>query len=464
LNNGNLRIANKDLNDFKVLKDLQYELRSTIQKAKVMKKTVIIGAGISGLSAAYFLKNPCTILEEKPYAGGLCCSFYENGFTFDCSGHFIHIKDEEIKSLVNKLSGGTDEIVRNASIYINDLFVPYPFQASLAYLDEKTKKECVDGVLKRKDVDISVKMPFLRWSEAMFGKGITKYFMKPYNEKLWSHDLMKMTAEWTGPFVPRPDAQSIIKSAYSKSRQKYGYNSTFYYPKKNGCQALINGFVKNCKNIEFNSKSSAINIKNKTVVTREGKKYKYDNLISTQPLTELIKQIKHAPASVKEAARRLKCSSLRCVNLGVKSSKGIPKILKNRHWIYLPDKKIPFYRIGIYSNVNSFAAPDKCYGFYVEFSSAGNEYKNCDNVIKDLKHAGFIGKADDIIAANIVDMPYAYVIFDNEREKSLKIINEWLNKNSIFTIGRYGAWEYSFIEKNIIDAKRLAKQLSGAGK
>ncbi|MCL2144953.1 MAG: FAD-dependent oxidoreductase [Endomicrobia bacterium] len=427
-----------------------------------MKKNIIIGAGISGLSAAYFLKQPYIVLEEKPYAGGLCRSFYENGFTFDCSGHFIHIKDEKIKSIVNKLSGGVDEVARNASIFINGNFVPFPFQANLYHLDEKTKKECVDGVLKRKDAEISVKMPFLSWCEAMFGKGITKYFMKPYNEKLWSCDLMKMTAEWTGPFVPRPDAGSIVKSAYSKNKTQYGYNSIFYYPKKKGCQALIDGFLKKIK-VEYNSKTCEIDIKNKTAVTQDRKKYKYDSLISTQPLTELVRQIEQAPVSIKKAAKNLKCSSVRCVNLGVKSSKGIPKALKNRHWVYLPETSFPFYRAGIYSNINSLSAPENCYSFYVEFSSSSPvipERFDLESAVNALKKAGFIGGNDEIISTNTVDMPYAYVIFDKEREQSLKIINEWLNKNNIFSIGRYGMWEYSFIEKNIKDAKNLADLLN----
>lgn len=426
-----------------------------------MGKTVIIGAGISGLSAAYFLKKPYIILEEKPLAGGLCRSFYEDGFTFDCSGHFIHIKDKEIRCLVNKLSGGLDEISRKASIYIKGRFVPFPFQANLYYLDEKTKKECVDGILKRKKTVIRAGMPFLNWSEAMFGKGITEYFMKPYNEKLWSYDLKKMTAGWTGPFVPRPDAESIIKSAYGESGKKYGYNSTFYYPKKNGCQALINGFVKKCGNIRFNSKTCAVDIKNKTVISADGKKYEYSCLVSTQPLVELIRQIRHAPEKIKTEAAKLKCSSVRCINLGLRSKNGVPEILKGRHWIYFPDKKLPFYRIGVYSNVNSSSVPENCYSFYVEFSSANGIYKNCENVIKDLKKAGFIRSGDEAVCANVTDMPYAYVIFDKEREKALRSINAWLNKNNIYSIGRYGAWEYSFIEKNIKAAKELAAMLNG---
>lgn len=74
--------------------------------------------------------------------------------------------------------------------------------------------------------------------------------------------------------------------------------------------------------------------------------------------------------------------------------------------------------------------------------------------MKDLK---IINPDDEIITANVIDMPYAYIIFNKERKKTLEKINEFLIKNNIYSIGRYGGWEYSFIEKNISDAKKLAE-------
>jgi protoporphyrinogen oxidase len=424
-----------------------------------MGKVIIIGAGISGLTTAYFLKSPYEVLEARPYAGGLCASYYENGFVFDCSGHFIHIKDEKIKKFVDKLTGGIDKINRNASIYLKSKFVPYPFQANLSYLDEKMKKECVDGIVKRKDVEISTAMTFLDWSKAMFGSGITKYFMMPYNQKLWNYDLNKMTTDWIGDFVPKPDALSIVKSAYSKNKKKYGYNSVFYYPKKNGCGALIDGLTKKVK-VNLNTKTEKIDIKNKTVICSNGKFYKYDKIISTQPLPELIKQITNVPSNVKTAARKLLANSVRCVNIGIKSVSGIPNILRNKHWVYVPETQFPFYRIGIYSNVNQNNMPKNSYSFYVEYSSFDSNYHNVENVVNDLKKIGFIRPSDEISATNVIDIPYAYVIFDNNRSKNLDTINTFLNQNEIYSIGRSGSWEYSFIEKNIKDAEHIAKRIN----
>jgi protoporphyrinogen oxidase len=430
-------------------------------KGRVMKENiVIIGAGISGLSTAYFLKKKSVVLEAKPQAGGLCFSFVEDSicgkFIFDCSGHFLHIKDDKIKNIVAKLTGGLETISRNTSIYFQNKFIPFPFQANLFYLDEKTKKDCINGILKRKDIQISNQLPFLDWSKAMFGSGITKHFMQPYNEKLWSYDLKKMNASWTGAFVPKPDAQQIIKSATVKNKTQYGYNSVFYYPKRGGCGQLINGLLKKV-NPNLNEKTLAIDIKNKTVTTTKDK-YLYSSLISTQPLPELINQINNAPQKIKIAAAKLKCSSVRCINLGIKGK--LPKILKDKHWIYIPQKDLPFYRVGIYSNVNSSCAPKNSYSFYVEFSSANNFYKGSDEVIKDLHKMGFIGTDDEIVAANIIDMPYAYVIFDSHTQAALKTINDFLLASDIYPLGRYGAWQYSFIEKNIKDAVDLANHLN----
>jgi protoporphyrinogen oxidase len=334
-------------------------------------------------------------------------------------------------------------------------FVPYPFQANLYYLDEKTKKECIDGILKRKDVGISTAVSFIDLAETTFGKGITKYFMKPYNQKLWSYDLNKMTAEWVGLFVPKPDAESIIKSAYSRNKKKYDYNSVFYYPENKGCGALIDGLTKKIR-INLNAKTKKIDIKNKTILSAEGKLYKYDTIISTQALPELIKQIQNVPEKVKAAANKLLFNSVRCINIGIKSKEGIPYPLKDIHWLYVPEKKFSFYRISVYSNINKNNAPKNSYSFYVEYSSFNGKYKNTENVVSDLKKIGFIRDSDETAVISVVDIPYAYVIFDKNRQKALEVINLFLKKNKIFSIGRYGAWRYSFIEEYMKNAMETA--------
>ncbi len=422
-----------------------------------MENDIVIGAGITGLAFGYFTKKPVIIFEKENRVGGLCKSVKDKGFTFDCSGHFLHIKDKKIKMLIERLTGKKLLTVkRNSVILFKKKIFPFPFQANLYYLDEKEKSVCINGIKERKNIKIFDDMPFIDWSKATFGDGITKYFMQPYNKKLWNCSLKKLTAAWTAPFVPKPSLKSILKAAYSKNDKDYGYNSIFYYPQKNGCQTIIDGFYKKIKNsIVTNVKVEKIDFINKKIYAG-GKSYFYKNIVSTQPLKELLSQIENLPKDIGNLIKYLECTSTRCINIGVKYKKQMPKKIKNVHWIYVPEKKFSFYRVGVYSNAAPKSAPENCFGLYVEMSTD----KNREAVIPELKKAGLLNNDDEILAVNVIDMKYAYVIFNKKRKEVLHKINKFLNDNGIFCIGRYGAWEYSFIEKNIIDGKNLALSLN----
>ena len=78
-----------------------------------MKKIVILGAGLAGLSAAFHiereknkLKNvDYEIFEKEMKAGGLCRTEVINGFSFDNSGHLLHLKNEYTRTLIERLLG-----------------------------------------------------------------------------------------------------------------------------------------------------------------------------------------------------------------------------------------------------------------------------------------------------------------------------------------------------------------------
>src|SRR5262245_23441036 len=70
----------------------------------VMKRIVIIGGGLAGLSAAYHLReHEPAVFEKEPAIGGLCRSFTQDGFTFDCTGHLVHLRNQYVKELVAQL-------------------------------------------------------------------------------------------------------------------------------------------------------------------------------------------------------------------------------------------------------------------------------------------------------------------------------------------------------------------------
>src|SRR5688572_5962823 len=99
---------------------------------------VIIGAGPTGLGAAYRLKelgqSDFLVLERDKHVGGLAASFVDDkGFTWDIGGHvqFSHYKyfdDLMVKALG---ADGWFHHQRESWAWMRDRFVPYPVQNNI---------------------------------------------------------------------------------------------------------------------------------------------------------------------------------------------------------------------------------------------------------------------------------------------------------------------------------------------
>ncbi|MBU3955134.1 FAD-dependent oxidoreductase [bacterium] len=415
------------------------------------KKVVILGAGLTGLTAAHFLENPQAgaaktkpfILEKKSCAGGLCRTEKKDGFSFDYTGHLLHFKKTNSfwkTFITDNLKIDLKKHSRKASIHIMNTLIPYPFQYHLAYLPKNEKEKCVRDYLKvYKSAGKTgvADESFRRWAENSFGKRMASLFFIPYNKKLWNFNLNKMSTSWMGRFVPPPDVKMILKGADKKDpSQTAGYNASFYYPRKGGIGRLP-AALEAGKNIIFNAVIKEIDFKNKNIFF-EGGKMPYDKLISTIPLPELLSYLKGSP--VKHLSKKLKWTGVYNMNITVKKN-----FSKLGHWIYFPHGKVPFYRLGFLSNFSD--VPDGFSTIYIESS-----YRSERKKISSASVMKFLNITDNEIAVTKnLDIPYAYVIYDMERAKTLGEIKEFLITRDIISTGRFGGWKYSTMEEAMQD-------------
>lgn len=174
-----------------------------------MADVVILGAGLSGLSTAYHLEQQgfydYRIFEKNDRPGGLLQSATQDGFTFDHTGHLLHINDTYFKQFLTTLTQLDQDflyIERKSAIYSHDRLSHYPYQMNLYGLPLDVLSECVEGFVKR---PTSMKKPksFSDWVLKYFGSGFAKHFFLPYNSKIFSYDMKKYTPSWTGRFVPQ---------------------------------------------------------------------------------------------------------------------------------------------------------------------------------------------------------------------------------------------------------------------
>ncbi|MFH1179666.1 MAG: hypothetical protein V1710_04835, partial [Candidatus Bathyarchaeota archaeon] len=80
-------------------------------------------------------------------------------------------------------------------------------------------------------------------------------------------------------------------------------------------------------------------------------------------------------------------------------------------------------------------------------------------VLLDLVKTNLITESDEIEVCETKDFKYAYVIYDLNHRKNVKVIHEYLNAHNIVPIGRYGEWEYYNMDKAILSGKYAAEKI-----
>jgi protoporphyrinogen oxidase len=430
-------------------------------------QVVILGAGLTGLCTAYHLEKnnffDFKIFEKNNIPGGLLRSFEQEGFTFDFTGHLLHINNNQFWDFINATCDIKNFTLNNrhSAIYLQNTLTPYPFQINLAGLPNQIIIDSIYGFINRK---AHIKKPknFYDWVLKYFGSGMGKYFFFPYNQKILSYDIKKIKPEWTGRFVPQTNLKTILNATLCNNPiEQVGYNTQFYYPKIGGIEFLINEIIKNLRNnIYTNHSASVIDTKNKIITFENGTQEKYNLLINTIPLDMLLKSLQErSDSTLKRASSKLLCNSVINFNLGFNVEE-----LINKSWIYFPEKKYNFYRIGFWHNISKTSVKKNCTAIYGELSYMpntktqkqiqNNTQKSIQQTIALLKL-----KKSNIITEKILHIPHAYVIYDFWREKNLKKILEQLKQNYIYSIGRYGEWKYASMQEAFLDGKKAAEEI-----
>jgi protoporphyrinogen oxidase len=424
-----------------------------------MAKIIIIGGGLTGLSAAYHLEQAgyhnFKVFEKEAQIGGLCRSIYQDGFTFDYTGHLLHISDPDFNNIIEKYIGknNLNQINRQSFIYSHNAYTKYPFQTNLFGLPSNVIAECLLGYINRPTKSRS--NSFYNWVLVNFGAGLAKHFFVPYQTKIFNYDIYKISASWTGRFVPQTSLEQIINGALSNQSIAVGYNANFFYPKQQGIFDWINKFAKQIKNpIQTNHDILKIDTKQKIIFFKNQDSEKYDFLINTMPLDNLLK-ISQEPTNqnLKSIASKLICNSVINFNLGVNRPN-----LSDKHWIYFPEKQYPFYRLGFYHNFSPHMTPPNCSSVYGEFSyMRNNKHQINDLLLKSINETKKLLNFDDqeILTTKIINIKHAYVIYNNWRDQNLKNIHKTLNHNKIYSCGRYGEWKYSSMQEAFLDGKAV---------
>lgn len=393
------------------------------------------------------------LFEREAVAGGHAVTLSEAGFRFDRTGHLLHLRDPEMQALATELlpPARYRKLQRRSAVFSHGVYTRYPFQANTFGLPPEVAYACIAGFLA---AHFAVSKPepknFEEFCLTHFGPGISQHFMLPYNARLWGVSPREVTSEWCQRFVPLPQLEDVLRGALGAQAPELGYNTSFWYPEL-GIGTFSDALAaRTC--IELSRAPVQIDLARRVLVF-DDEEVPFDVLVNSIPLPALLRLLVKLPEPVAEAASSLRSTRLHYFDLGLRVPNPNPY-----HWVYVPEDKYPFYRVGCYSHFSDKLAPPGKSSLYVELADrrAPNPERALEGVVAGLRELGLLRSAEDIELSRLRTIDYAYVIYDHHYRAALDVIEPFLVEQRIISSGRYGAWNYSSMEDALLMGRSAA--------
>ena len=419
------------------------------------KKIVILGGGPTGLGAAWRLWElghpDFHLYEKESRLGGLAGSFTDPaGFTWDIGGHvsFSHYAyyDRVFDDLMGRDFQMND---RESWVRVAGRWVPYPFQNNLRHLPGEETFECLVGLIEAQYRRSSAAAEnFQEFIDGVFGDGIARLFMNPYNFKVWAHPPKMLGGGWVGERVAAVDVHRALRNVVLGIDDfGWGPNSRFKYPLFGGTGEFYRRFAGPLAGrFTLGKAAERVDLDRKEVWFSDGEVVGYDHLVTTLPLDVFCNAVAQGvPSEIKRAAARLRHSGGHMVGVGIRQP---PPSTKS--WMYFPEEDCPFYRVTYLSNYSPYMTPDAAAYHSLLCETSYGEFKPADasrivaETLDGLVNVGLLPDVDRgrVVSTWHMDVPYSYPTPTVERDRILAQVIPWLERREVYSRGRFGLWKY----------------------
>lgn len=464
-----------------------------MKKESMKNKTVIIlGAGLTGLSAAYKLSQSgmdVVLLEKEEEIGGLSRTLHHRNARFDMGIHgffpseagneaYLEFIDEHIgTSLVT--------INKETSIYFNNNYVKYPlgFKDMFFSLNPITSFLCFLDFLRHR-IKLKFKKgeddrSFMGWICNRFGGKLYNIYFGPFAKKTWGVPPDELASIVLGRRVTVVSIWDVIKKGFLKAfglqkiiDKEYPQQPVNYLYAREGVEKLPNvlgekvrqmggKIITGCtiKSLEKQENGFVCEIED----AENGSEFlNSDVLISTIPVTTLV-PLFNPDHEVVQASQRLKYRSLIIVNLTVSKEK-----IFNDQWVYFSSDATVFTRINEFSNVyetfaekgySSICVEVPCFEEDPIYETSDREI--LDQVVSEIETLELFNRGD-IDEFSIVRIPHAYPIYTVDSNAYLDKLEKFMAQTKgVFSIGRQGGFSYINMDEAIKDGFGAAESILG---
>ncbi len=443
--------------------------------------TVILGAGLAGLSSGYSLVKagkPVTVFESDSSVGGLSRTIHHGNFKFDLGGHRFHTKNKSTEDFVkNILDGDYVTVPRKSKIYLHNKFFDYPLKPSNALLGlgiPTTVRAVYDYSRERirNLIHSSENISLEDWVVSNFGRTMFNIYFKDYSEKVWGIECSRISEEWVSKRIEGLSLWVAIKNAFFKfsGRDINSFVDKFIYPSMGIGQISdrLKEKIEDENTLLTNTRVARIDhedfvVNSVTAINCEQVyNVKGSEFVSSIPLTNLMNMLNPAPPEeVLDAVSKLRYRDI-----------VIATIMLNREsvtdltWMYLPGQDMPIGRIHEPKNWSPNMAPEGKTHIVAEYFcfKDDNIWNSSDEeltemTVKQLESLGFIDKKD-VIDSCIVRAPKAYPLYEiGYNEHYSKILSYLENFKNLHIIGRTGMFQYLNMDRAIESGIEIAEDI-----
>jgi len=435
-----------------------------------MEKIVILGTGMAGWGAAFRLHQEglsSTTYDKNEYYGGHTASFkHRSGFIFDEGPHVSFTKHERLQKLFAESVDYKYEVIQaRPNNYWKGRWIKHPAICNLSALPADLIVNCLrDFIAAHHDQENNIERKpiesYADWLVASYGKTFAETFPMEYGLKYHTTTADNMSTAWLGPRLYRARLEEVLMGAVSKETPHVHYVDHVRYPSYDGFISYLS-FLPKRTEIKLGHKLTKLDPAKRELHFANAVVERYDSVISSVPLTELIPMIVGAPPDVVTAAKRLACTGCVIVNLGINRSD-----LSEGQWTYFYDRDICFTRLSFPHMFSPHVVPPGCGSIQAEIYFS-KKYKPLQGapedyvapVINDLKRCGILRENDKILHTNTHVSRYAQIIFDLERADALAAVHGYLDDTGIAYCGRYGDWLYIWTDEAFISGENAAQKV-----
>ncbi|WP_323704472.1 protoporphyrinogen oxidase [Mammaliicoccus sp. Dog046] len=285
------------------------------------KRIAIIGAGITGLSTAHYLRKESPdleidVFEQSDRVGGKIKTYRENGYTIEL-GPESYLGRKTIMTELAEEVGIADDLVTNQTgqsyIYSHNKLYPIPGGSIMGIPTEIKpflKTQLISPVAKLRaglDYFLPVKPMHTDISIGHFfrqrlGNEVLENLIEPLMAGIYGADIDKLSLKTTFPHFKEQEEQEggLIKGMIAQKAKTNANKKVTVKPKgqfkqfKHGLESFINTLhdhlVQKNVNVQLESRvEKVVERKDKTVLTVNGEEHEYDGVIITIPHQHFVK-------------------------------------------------------------------------------------------------------------------------------------------------------------------------------